>query len=56
MDVKEIEWGYGLDSSGSWYGAIVNSFEDSNKSWFSIKCWKFLERMSDCRLLKDSAP
>jgi hypothetical protein len=35
---------------------VAGSCEHGNESSGSIKCWEFLVWLSDCGLLKDSAP
>jgi hypothetical protein len=56
MDVREVGWECGLNSSGSGQGPIVSSCKHGNEPSGSIKCWEFLERLSNCSLLeKDSA-
>jgi hypothetical protein len=57
MDLGEIGWG-GMDwidlveDRDQWEGFC----EDGNKPSSSLKCWEVLEKLSDWRLLKDSAP
>jgi hypothetical protein len=46
-----LEW-YGLDSSGSGYGPVAGFCERGNGLPGSVKCWKILEYLGDCWLLK----
>jgi hypothetical protein len=57
MDLREIGWGYGLNSFGSGLEPDVDSYEHGNRPAGSIKCWELLESLSNCWFLKkDSAP
>jgi hypothetical protein len=47
---------YGLDSSGSGQGQVAGSCEHGNEPSCSIKGGEFIDLLSDCQLLKDSAP
>lgn len=48
-------WGFGLNSSGWRQSPLVVSYEHSNVFSGSIKAWWFLDQLSNCHLLKDSA-
>jgi hypothetical protein len=41
--------GGGLNSSG---GSMAPNYEHSDEASCSMKCWEFVERMSNCRFLK----
>jgi hypothetical protein len=57
MNLGEIRWGYGLDSSGSGQRPVAGSCEHGNALSGSIKCREFLAWLNNCWLLnKDSAP
>jgi hypothetical protein len=43
LDIRQIGWGYGLDSSGTGQRPVAGSCEHGNKHSGSIKCWEFLE-------------
>jgi len=56
MDLREIlceGLNCGLNSSGSGLGLAVRSCEHDNETSDSIKREEFLERLSDCQLLKE---
>jgi hypothetical protein len=48
MNLREIRWEYGMDSSGSGYATVAGSSEHGIESLGSIKCWDFLEWLSNC--------
>jgi hypothetical protein len=45
---------YGLDSSASGQGPVVDSYKHSNKLTRATKGRESLEQLSDCQLLKYS--
>jgi hypothetical protein len=56
MDLREIGWESGLDSSGSGFGPVAGSCEHGNETTGSTKSGKFLDHLNECLLLKkDSA-
>jgi len=56
MDLQEVGWGHGLDSSGSGQGQVAGTCECSNEPSGSIKCREFLDLLRTGWLLKkDSA-
>jgi hypothetical protein len=40
--------GCGLDSFGLRYGPVANSCEHDDEPLGSIKCWKHLDKLSNC--------
>ena len=57
MDLQEVGWGHGLDSSGSGQGQLVGSFGFGNEPSGSIKYGEFLDWLrTGSPLRKDSAP
>jgi hypothetical protein len=44
----------GLDSSGQDEGPVAGSCEDGNEPSDSIKCSKFLDKLSACQLLNEA--
>jgi hypothetical protein len=51
MDLREIGWGCGLDSSGSGQGPVAGCCEHGNALLSSIKGGKFLNSFSRRTLL-----
>jgi hypothetical protein len=43
MDLREVEWGHGLDPSGSGYGQVACCCKCGNEPSGSIKCGEFLK-------------
>jgi hypothetical protein len=43
MDLHEVEWGHGLDLSGSEKGQVVGFCECGNEYSGSIKCGEILD-------------
>lgn len=55
LNFKQMGYGWCvLDSRGSGYGSIAGCCDHDNENPGSIKYWKFLEKLSDYQLLKDS--
>jgi hypothetical protein len=50
--LEKYNGGYRLDSYGSGQRQVTDSHEKDNEPSGSVKCWEFLEWLSDCWLLK----
>ena len=57
MDLQEVEWGHGLNLSGSGQGQVAGTCEFGNEISGSIKRGEFLDQLRTGQFLKkDSAP
>jgi hypothetical protein len=52
IDLRNLGWGYGIDSSGSGYRLVEGSCEHGNEPLDSIKCWEIPEYLHNLQLFK----
>jgi len=48
MDLQEVEWRHGLDSSGSGYGQMAGCYKSDNEISGSVNFGEFLDKLRTC--------